>query len=102
MHLCRNMGAPGCHSSIAKIIDPQDDVRETTLWPTGRELERYDERCRKCKVRYFQIEDRKCFLCEDSILVPSALSQIKYVTGTEFLYQCPGCETRYFSYHELE
>ena len=103
MHLCRNWGSSECQSNVSTIMYPIESYEGegTALWPDRQEQQRLDQICRSCPKRIFLAEEIDCLTCETGILQPAPLSQIKYTSGTEYLYECPECRTSYYAYSEL-
>jgi len=104
MQICRNWGSSECSVEVAGVMVPREAQtgESAVVWPSGMKLEQLDEYCRSCPKRYFKAESDQCLVCDGGRLEPSALSQIKFTSGTEYLYECPECATNYYAYHELE
>jgi len=103
MKICRNWGSSECRADSAPVwfgtqgesgfVEAQESVNQ--------QIDQMDEYCRTCPKRYFRAETSRCFVCEKGHLEPAALSQIKFTSGTEYLYECPECGTSFYSYEEL-
>jgi hypothetical protein len=103
MQLCRNWGSSDCQNIVASIMFPREalDTGSTMLGPDRDEQEPFDSNCATCEKRNFLIEKNGCLVCSRKELHPAPLSQIHYTSGTEYLYECPGCQTNYYSYQDL-
>ena len=104
MHLCLNWGSPECHSEVSKVMYPKEirHAEDIHTWPVGKELEKYDQICKTCEKRFFNIEERKCLVCKKEELEAQPPIKLKYTSGAEYYYKCPQCGTIFYSYDKLD
>lgn len=103
MKICRNWGSAECRADMVPVMlsaeGSQGNVGDQQS--ENDRLDQLDEHCRSCPKRYFRAVNTSCLVCDKGRLEPAALSQIKFTSGTEYLYECPGCGTNYYAYEEL-
>ena len=105
MHFCLNWGDQDCDSNVgrfaqAKEMGPGNDI---VIWPYGTDLMQYDEICRSCSHRLFEIEENWCIVCENEDIqyVESGKLEQWPESKLAHFYLCSNCDSRLASRTKL-
>lgn len=81
MHLCTNWGFPGCYPDVSKLQYPKEhkEGKEISILPSGEELRKLDEICKKCESSHFKVSKKECPNC-DSVEVGT--TGASFIAGT--------------------
>lgn len=99
MHICRNWGDNECHSEVGKwrYSKQLKDREDIPIMPIGEGLERIDEICKQCETRFFEIDTKRCPVCEGENFLEVTgfviLDKKDKKNFENFYLKCTQCET---------
>lgn len=81
----------------AREVKPGEEI---PTFPYGKNQDRLDQICEKCKERMFEIEAQTCPVCHGEI-GPAIISEWTAASRTVFQYRCLNCDSLLFSFHKI-
>jgi len=101
MGICNYFASKNCYPDVRKFGSVQEKKpgRKLLKLPAGEELRKLDEICKKCAIRLFEIETKKCPVCENEDIILSSIVNIESQFGSMKgnLYRCNKCNTKLLS-----
>ena len=101
MCICTYFGSKNCHPDVRKFASVQEKKpgRKFLQLPVGEELRKLDEICKNCTIRLFEIEIKKCPVCENESIMLNSIVDIESQFGSMKgnVYRCNKCDTKLLS-----
>lgn len=101
MCICTYFGSKNCHPEIRKFssIREKKPGKKFHMLPVGEKVRKLDEICKKCAIRLFEIEEKKCPVCDNEDIKLSSIVDIHSQFGSlkGNLYTCNKCDTKLLS-----
>jgi len=95
--ICKQFGKKKCHPDVFKwsLSGEHREAEEISVLPTGDELDKLDEICKKCESSYIRGSKKECPYC-DSIEV--GITGASFVVGTleEIQLECYNCALKFW------
>jgi len=65
MYLCRNRRGQECNDEVIQVLSSKEikEGEPIPIWPVGEKLIKYDDICKNCESRLFEIEEKECPVC---------------------------------------
>jgi hypothetical protein len=97
MRYCVNWGNSGCSNKVSQFARWSEACwdKEIALLPCGNEWIEYDEICRDCNLRQFELIDNRCILCEseNKQFLGSGRNRKNLNSEDVFYYVCNNCNS---------
>lgn len=97
MYSCLNWGDIKCNVKVSQFAcwSKVGGEREIITGPCGSEVSFYNEICRVCGHRQFEIREKRCKICEstDIQLIGSGRNGKNPSTGDAVYYRCNKCDS---------
>jgi hypothetical protein len=98
MRYCVNWGISGCSNRVSQFARWSEACwdEEIASFPYGNEWIEYDEICRNCNLRQFELVDNRCILCEseNKQFIGSGRNRKNSNAEDVFYYVCSNCNSR--------
>ena len=90
-----------CNAKVSQLArwSTEGSEKEISYWPCGPEVIPYNEICRVCSSRQFEIREKRCDACErtDIKLISSGENGKNPITEAVTYYRCNKCDSNLLS-----
>ena len=97
MYSCINWGYTKCNVTVSQLArwSTEGGEKEISYWPVGPEVIPYNEICRVCGNRQFEIKEKKCYACDSTEiqLIRSGGNGNNPITEALIYYRCNTCDS---------
>ncbi|MGB2906254.1 MAG: hypothetical protein WBB73_04085 [Candidatus Aminicenantaceae bacterium] len=101
MYSCINWGYTKCHAKVSQLArwSTEGGEKELAYWPVDPEVIPYNEICRVCDNRQFEIREKRCNACEstDIQLGGSGGNGKNHSIDDALYYRCNKCDSNLVS-----
>lgn len=101
MYSCINWGYTKCNAKVSQLArwSTEGSEKEISYWPCGPEVIPYNEICRVCGNRQFEIREKRCNACESTNikLISSGGNGKNPTTEAVIYYRCNKCDSNLVS-----
>jgi len=101
MYSCINWGYAKCNAKVSQLArwSTEGTEKEISYWPCGPEVIPYNDICRVCGNRQFEIREKRCKVCEstDIHLIGPGENGKDHSKEDAIYYRCNKCDSNLVS-----